>query len=228
MKNSWTLLTSTLLCSVAFLGCTPEAKEKLKEAKHETAEAAKATGAAVSEVAGEAAKAAADATKSAVDATKDAAKAAAEKAGEVKDAILDKASDAKDSLRMDTGAELAKLSESLTQLKPEQMQAVTDFQTKFSEVIAGLGASAAKVADVDSAKAAIPGLDEITTKLTDLATNFAHLPEAAKPYVAKVVESARENLKPVIDGLLKTPAVKEVIEPTLNTLLSKFDAFKAS
>lgn len=226
MKNSWRVLASTLMCSVAFLGCTPEANQKLNEARKETAEAAKATGAAVKEAAGDAAKAASDATKSAVEATKGAVEAAADKAGDVKDAILDKAGDAADAVKNATSTDMAKLQESLSSLSATEMESVTNFQTEFSQAIGKFSSSIAQVSDSDTAKNAVAGVDEVTAKLTELATNFAQLPAAAKPYVAHVVQTARKSVQPAIDAILKNPAFKDHLEPALNALASKFDAFK--
>lgn len=228
MKYSWTLLSSTMLCSVALLGCTPEAKQSLNEAKNESAEAAKATGTAVKEVASDAAEAVSDATKSAVDATKDAFNVAAEKAGQAKDAIVDKASDAGKAIQDATTTDMAKLSESLNKLTVEQREVVTDFQSSFSQTIGKLSSALVQVTDADSAKNALPTIEEANAKLGELGSAFATLPEAAKPYVAHVVNASREQIKNAINALLANPSVKEVLDPVINTLNSNFDAFKAS
>lgn len=221
MKNSWTVFASTLMCSVAFLGCTPEASKKVEQAKKETGEAAKAAGAAVSETASDAAKAVSDATSKAVETIK-------EKTVDIKDAIVDKATDAKEALQHGFNSEYSKISDAVPGLTVEQKEAISGFQNLFSDNLGKLNTSLQGIADVDSAKAALPTIEEIVAKFGTLGDNFAKLPDAAKPLVANAIKVAHDSVKPLVDKLLSNPAIKEVIEPAINSLITKFDAFKAA
>ncbi len=225
-------MASALVCSAAFVGCTPEAAKKTEEAKKEVVEAAKATGEAAVETAKDAVEATKEAAGNAVEAAKGAAEATGEAAKGAVDALKEKAGDAKDAV-LDTfqgstdafKGQLDEVSKSLSALPAGSPGAsiVTDISAAFSQMSSAL----AGIKDADSATAALPAFGDITNKFGSIQETFNGLPAEAKAAVAKYFASTTQALKPTLDKLLELPGVKDVLKPAVDGLLAKLEGFKA-
>lgn len=75
------------------------------------------------------------------------------------------------------------------------------------------------ITDVDSAKAAIPSLEEASDKLGGLSDVVTRLPDAAKGPVGSIVSSGLETLQPMIDKVSELPGVGDLLEPIITPML---------
>lgn len=75
------------------------------------------------------------------------------------------------------------------------------------------------ITDIDSAKAAIPSLEEAGSKLGGISDVIARLPDAAKGPIGAMVTTGLSALQPIIDKVSAIPGVGSLIEPVIQPMM---------
>ncbi len=75
------------------------------------------------------------------------------------------------------------------------------------------------ITDVESAKSAIPAIEEATAKLGGINDLITRLPEAAQGPLAAIAGSGMTALQPIIEKISAIPGVGAVIEPVVQPML---------
>lgn len=75
------------------------------------------------------------------------------------------------------------------------------------------------ITDIESAKAAIPSIEEAGSKLGGLSDVIARLPDAAKGPIAGLVTTGLSSLQPIIDKVSAIPGVGALIEPAIKPMM---------
>ncbi|MBN1855317.1 MAG: hypothetical protein JW829_21480 [Pirellulales bacterium] len=146
-----------------------------------------------------------DATRDAVGSATDAATRAAEAAvGSVKDQLADVTKKASEALSGIEGG-------------PEILKQVTQLFESAGETLHG-------IADIDSAKAALPKISELTSSLDGLTTSLGNMPAEAKTAIGGVIEKGVGTLKALAEKILAIPGVQDVIKPQLDEFMTKLAA----
>lgn len=81
------------------------------------------------------------------------------------------------------------------------------------------------ITDVDSAKAAIPGIEGMTEKVGGMSGMFDKLPDAAKGPIQGMVGDKMPMLQGVLDKAMQIPGVGDVLGPVAGGLMEKLSAF---
>jgi len=123
-------------------------------------------------------------------------------------------------------AEAAKSAEDALTAAQDAMPEGVDL-SKISGALDGVFSSATDalsgITDIDSAKAAIPSLQEAGSTLGGLNDVIARLPDAAKGPIAGIVTAGLSALQPIIDKVTAIPGVGSLIEPVIQPMM---DALK--
>jgi hypothetical protein len=106
---------------------------------------------------------------------------------------------------MPTGVDLSKISGALNGV----------FGTT-SEALSG-------ITDLESAKNAIPSLQEAAGKLSGLKDVMARLPEAAKGPLGSIVQAGINVLQPLVDKIVAMPVVGALIKPVVTPIMEMLD-----
>jgi hypothetical protein len=77
------------------------------------------------------------------------------------------------------------------------------------------------ITDADTAKQALPQIDEAQTKLNNLDELIGKLPAAVRPVVSEMVKKGLGSLQPLVDKVLAIPGVRAVVESKLNAVVDK-------
>ena len=119
-------------------------------------------------------------------------------------------------------AEVAKSNQDALQAAQEAMPEGVDL-SKISGALDGLFESTSEslsgITDVDSAKAAIPSLEEASSKLGGLSDVIARLPDAAKGPVGAIINTGLSTLQPIVDKVTAIPGVGALIEPVIQPII---------
>ena len=131
-----------------------------------------------------------------------AAQAAAEKAEAVKLQAEEAKQQAADALNaaqeaMPAGVDLGKISGGL------------------EGVFGSAGDALSGISDLESAKSAIPSLEDAAGKLSGLNDLIVRLPDAAKGPIAAIVQNGMGTIQPLIDKVSAIPGVGSIIEPVI-------------
>jgi len=89
---------------------------------------------------------------------------------------------------------------------------VTGMFNSASETLGG-------ITDVESATAAVPGLEELGGQVAGLPDLFDKVPEAARGPLQGVVSEGLGSLQPIVDKVMAIPGVGGVLEPILQPIL---------
>ena len=87
--------------------------------------------------------------------------------------------------------------------------------------IDGLQESLGSITDADSAKAALPKLEEANTQLDGLLGMTDKLPASAKGMFAGVIKNALDGLKDKVEKVTGIPGVGEIVKPILDGIVEK-------
>jgi hypothetical protein len=120
----------------------------------------------------------------------------------------------------DTASQVAATAESM-------MVGDVDVGKEFTAFTEGLTQTMKGVTDEVSAKAALPKLTELTTKLDTLAPLAGKLPAAAKTAFADMVKTTIAGLQTDVDRVSSISGVSDTIKPALDTLKGKLEALVA-
>lgn len=95
--------------------------------------------------------------------------------------------------------------------------------TKISDGLEGVFGSTADaltgITDLESAKSAIPSIEEATTKLGGINDLIARLPDAAKGPLAAVASNGLAAIQPLIDKVIAIPGVGAIVEPVIQPMV---------
>lgn len=103
----------------------------------------------------------------------------------------------------------------------EALTKVGDFFTKATETLGG-------ITDADSAKAALPKLEELGLTADAVKALLDKLPAEAKTAVAGAVDQGVASLTVLVDKVKAIPGVEPIIMPHLETLLAKVAEWKGA
>jgi hypothetical protein len=101
-----------------------------------------------------------------------------------------------------------------------------DVGKELTGVMGSVTDSLGGITDVESAKAALPQLDETTGKLGGLVGLMDKLPEAAKGPVSEIVSSGLPQIQGIIDKISAIPGVGPIIKPAVDGLMEKLALFQ--
>jgi hypothetical protein len=190
-------------------GCSPATQEKIEQAGESVASAA----ASVEQEAGQAASTATETME----------EAAGKAAGAATEAVQEAASDAMAGAQATLANVASKAAEALNDVQggPELLNKITEFFGSAGKAVQG-------VTDVESAKAALPTLQELTAKADELSQSVSSLPEGAKSAIASVMESGLGELKTLVEKVLALPGVEEVLKPAIGDLMEKLQAWSGA
>ena len=79
------------------------------------------------------------------------------------------------------------------------------------------------ITDVESATAALPSLEDASSKLSGLGNTIGRLPDAAKGPIAGIISGGLSTLQPIIEKVTAIPGVGTVIEPIVTPMLEMLE-----
>lgn len=191
------------LASVAlWLGCEQAAQDLQKAADNAAAEVTAA------------ADKAAEEAKAEIEKTGEETKAAVEGAGEEAKAAVEGASeDAKSDLEKALG------SLDLSALKIGDVEVGKDATTLADTLTSTLG----EIKDVESAKAALPKLEEVNLGLDKIVGLVDQIPEAARPALAGMLKTHSAKITETISKVVAIEGVGEIVKPVLDQIVAKLE-----
>lgn len=108
-------------------------------------------------------------------------------------------------------------------------QAPGGVQTELNRVVDSAVQTLSGVRDAATAQAAAPQLQELNNRLDDLQPSFANLPQAQRQSIGSTVSTAVSGrLQDAADRALTIPGVREVIGPSVDSLMQKLRGFSGS
>jgi len=122
---------------------------------------------------------------------------------------------------------LADRSPQVTQVPtvPAQTQSVVvggvDIGKQIGDSLGELRTSLAGITDAESARAALPKLQEATTQIDKVAGMVRLLPADQRQVAAGLVASSMATINQLFDKVLAIPGVAEVVRPTIDSLRTK-------
>ncbi len=134
------------------------------------------------------------------------------------DEMMDKAKDAGSSMMdkaKDAGSTMAD--------KAKEM-AVPDVGGDIGSMFTGMTDTLSGITDVDSAKAAVPGLTDMTSKLGGLGDALSKLPEAAQGPVQAMIGEKLPAIEGLVEKVMAIPGVGPVLKPVVEGLIEKVKA----
>ncbi len=101
-----------------------------------------------------------------------------------------------------------------------------DLGKELTGVMGSVTDSLGGITDVASAEAAIPQLDETTSKLGGLAGLMEKLPEAARAPISGIISNGLPQIQGLIDKISAIPGVGPIIKPAVDGLMEKLALFQ--
>jgi Sec-independent protein translocase protein TatA len=176
--------------------------------------------ASTAEQATEAAKSATDAATTAVQQATDAASTAVEQATDAASTAVQQATDAA-STAVEQATDAAR---QLVASLPELTVGGVDIAATANDAMAGLESTLGSVTDVESAKAALPKLDDVSAKLGTIEGALAQVPATGRTALADALAKVRPQIDAAFDQALAIPGVAEVVKPAIDAIRAKLDA----
>ncbi|MBX2835520.1 MAG: DUF937 domain-containing protein [Gammaproteobacteria bacterium] len=96
---------------------------------------------------------------------------------------------------------------------------VSELGTNLTGIFNSASETLGGVTDLDSAKAAVPGLEELGGKVTGAAELFNKVPEAARGPLSGIASEGLGSLQPIIDKVMAIPGVGDVLKPIIDPIL---------
>jgi hypothetical protein len=106
----------------------------------------------------------------------------------------------------------------------ETVDQVSNLAIDFDDYFANMGTTFSGITDVDSAKAAVPKLEDMNTQLDSLGEMFGALPAASRPALAKTIESATSKLEEERQRIEGIPGVGDIVKSILDRIFEKLMA----
>jgi hypothetical protein len=201
MKRVWMLGVCVVLAT--FVGCEQGAKDLVQQAEKAADDAAADAQAKI-----EAAEAEAKAT---IEKTEADAKAAVEEAGKEAQATVERATEGS-ALPDLAGLNVGGL----------------DLGKDVTSVIDGLKGTLEGVKNVDSAKEALPKLEEANLKLDGLLGALDQIPAAARPVVANLIKSGKTSIVAAVERVVGIEGVGDILKPVLDQIVDKLNKAEAT
>jgi hypothetical protein len=110
---------------------------------------------------------------------------------------------------------------------PSATDVVTTLNTGLKDAFTSATTAITSIKDAASAQAALPKLQEFSTKLDSLKTNFANLTGTQRSTIATLVGSLKSQLQTAIDKVMTIPGVSDAIKPTVDAIMQKLNTFTA-
>ncbi|MCK5919735.1 MAG: DUF937 domain-containing protein, partial [Methylococcales bacterium] len=101
-----------------------------------------------------------------------------------------------------------------------------DLGQELTGVMGSVTDSLGGITDVTSAEAAIPQLDETTSKLGGLVGMMDKLPEAARAPISGIISNGLPQIQGLIDKISAIPGVGPIIKPAVDGLMEKLALFQ--
>jgi len=98
-----------------------------------------------------------------------------------------------------------------------------DLTKEAGSVADALSTTLSEIKDVDSAKAALPKLDEVNLGLDTLVGLVDQIPEAIRPALASAFKTNRAKLQETIEKVVAIEGVGEIVKPVLDQIVAKLD-----
>ncbi|MFK8080160.1 MAG: hypothetical protein AB8B97_07750 [Granulosicoccus sp.] len=92
-----------------------------------------------------------------------------------------------------------------------------------SGVFSSAGEAFGGITDVESATAAIPSLEDASSKLSGISDVIGRLPDAAKGPIAGIISGGLATLQPIIEQATAIPGVGPVIEPIVTPMMEMLE-----
>jgi len=86
-------------------------------------------------------------------------------------------------------------------------------------VFGSTGDALSSITDLESAKNALPNLEDAAGKLSGLNDLIVRLPDAAKGPIGSVVQNGMGSIQPIVDKVTAIPGVGALIEPVIGPLM---------
>lgn len=170
-----------------------------------------------------------EATERAAADTKEAAaglhEAASEAVSEAKDAAVDAAEDAKAAAGDAVDAATTAMKEGFDAVSAAASEALKGVEGggELLKKVTDLFGSATKdlqgVTDVDTGRAALPKLHELTGSLEGLKATIDKLPAEAKAAITSVIDKGVEQLEALAHKVMDIPGVSDVVKPEVDKLI---------
>jgi hypothetical protein len=104
---------------------------------------------------------------------------------------------------------------------PDATQLGQDLTSVFTTATETLG----DITDAASAEAAVPKLQELSTKIDSIKALWDKLPQAARATISNIAGDNLGKLKDLIATVLEIPGVRQHVEPLLDEIVTKLTAF---
>jgi len=208
------LIPAAIALGLGWLAFTFLGKKDVDAPDVDVSGAASDAAGAATDAAGDAADAATDAAAGAADAAGDAADAATDAAGDAADAATDAAGDAADAAT-DAAAGAADAVGDAAAGAADVSELSGNVTGMFNQVSESLGG----VTDVESATAALPGLEEIGGQVAELPDLFDKVPEAARGPLQGIVGEGMGSLQPIMEKVQAIPGVGDIIGPVMGPIM---------
>ena len=98
-----------------------------------------------------------------------------------------------------------------------------DLTKEAGTVADALNTTLGEIKDVDSAKAALPKLEEANLGLDRIVGLVDQIPEAIRPALASALKTHRAKLQETIEKVVAIEGVGEIIKPVLDQIVAKLD-----
>ncbi|MFO0940034.1 MAG: hypothetical protein U0930_04640, partial [Pirellulales bacterium] len=117
---------------------------------------------------------------------------------------------------------LGKATEALSGVEggSEMLKQSTELFGKLTSTLSG-------VKDADTATAASTEISKLAEGFSGMSEMFGKMPDAAKSAVSGVFKNSIDQLKPILEKVMAIPGVEAILKPTIETLMSKLEGFKA-
>lgn len=103
-----------------------------------------------------------------------------------------------------------------------KINVTNELRNNLSSITQGLSS----IKDIESAKAAIPAIDEANSKIGEMTGMLDSIPAPAKGAIGKLISSALPQLQVLSDKANDVPGVGEIINPALNVLSENLKKFQ--
>ena len=90
-------------------------------------------------------------------------------------------------------------------------------------ILSSTGEAFGSITDIESAEAALPSLEDASSRLSGLDNTIARLPEAAQGPIAGIVSGGLSTLKPLIEKAAAIPGVGDIINPVVTPMLEMLE-----
>jgi len=107
----------------------------------------------------------------------------------------------------------------------DTVEASTDLTTRLTESFSDANSALGSITDVESAQSAVPQLENVEANVDEISKSAASLPSGAGGSLSEIVAAQVPPLKEAMDQAYAIPGVKDVIQPSMDSLLAKYAGF---